>query len=203
MNQQNDNSPAPNVELPRCPHTRRGGGNDYLACLDCGLEWDYRHGGEPNERNKKPPAALGFVVTREDGDVLIKDEDDSEWTSGVVWARSAPETVVTMLADLWYAAVELRQQLETVRSAVLAEAERAHRWIPVSEKLPEQADQVQVYSPSRGVEAAYYRPLEQIWVTVETYGFDSEARQIYDASHWKPLDEPPTVAADLLAGMRR
>lgn len=44
---------------------------------------------------------LGFEVKREDGDVLIRDSDDLEWTSGKVWARSAPETVVTMLADLW------------------------------------------------------------------------------------------------------
>lgn len=25
-----------------CKHKNRSGGNDYLACHDCGLEWDYR-----------------------------------------------------------------------------------------------------------------------------------------------------------------
>lgn len=25
-----------------CRHEKRGGGNDYLSCLDCGYEWDYR-----------------------------------------------------------------------------------------------------------------------------------------------------------------
>lgn len=49
--------------------------------------------------------SLGFEVKREDGDVLIRDSDSSEWTSGVVWARSAPETVITMLADLWDASL--------------------------------------------------------------------------------------------------
>jgi len=49
-------------------------------------------------------AFLGFEVKRENGEVLIRDSDDLEWTSGIVWARSAPKTVVTMLADLWDAA---------------------------------------------------------------------------------------------------
>lgn len=50
---------------------------------------------------------LGFEVERihgEDGvEVLIRDTDSPEWTSGVAWARSAPETVVTMLADAYEA----------------------------------------------------------------------------------------------------
>ena len=31
-----------------CPHNNTEGGNDYLYCRDCGLEWDYRKLSEPN-----------------------------------------------------------------------------------------------------------------------------------------------------------
>lgn len=61
---------------------------------------------------------LGFEVKREDGDVLIRDSDDLEWTSGKVWARSAPETIVTMLADLWRYARKFRQHPEPAPKAI-------------------------------------------------------------------------------------
>lgn len=61
-------------------------------------------------KSSTPPPVdqdLGFEVERihgEDGvEVLIRDTDSPEWTSGVAWARSAPETVVTMLADAYEA----------------------------------------------------------------------------------------------------
>lgn len=32
---------------PSSKDCRWGGGNDYLACRDCGIEYDYRKGGRP------------------------------------------------------------------------------------------------------------------------------------------------------------
>lgn len=57
----------------------------------------------------KPTAdeGLGFEVERfngEDGvEVLIRDTDSPEWTSGLAWAKTSPETIVTMLADAYEA----------------------------------------------------------------------------------------------------
>lgn len=60
------------------------------------------------------PLDLGFEVKREAGDVLIRDSDDIEWTSGVAWARSAPQTVVTMLADAYKVAVQTGHDLDYI-----------------------------------------------------------------------------------------
>jgi DNA repair exonuclease SbcCD nuclease subunit len=30
------------LKMLRCPHDERTGGNDYLLCHQCGLQWDYR-----------------------------------------------------------------------------------------------------------------------------------------------------------------
>lgn len=58
----------------------------------------------PSERGD---AGLGFEVERfngEDGvEVLIRDTDSPEWTSGLAWAKTSPETIVTMLADAYEA----------------------------------------------------------------------------------------------------
>lgn len=74
--------------------TAADGREMYVCKYGCG---ELR--GVPARMNR--PNDLGFEVCRTDDDVLIRDTDSSEWTSGMVWARSAPETVVTMLADLW------------------------------------------------------------------------------------------------------
>lgn len=81
--------------------TAADGREMYVCKYGCG---EFR--GKPSRMNR--PNVLGFEICRTDDDVLIRSSEDTEWTSGVVWARSAPETVVTMLADLWDALEELK-----------------------------------------------------------------------------------------------
>lgn len=51
-------SPTP---TPTCTHASRTGGNDYVRCNDCGIEWDYRQTPTPGElssgRDAREPAA--------------------------------------------------------------------------------------------------------------------------------------------------
>ena len=77
---------------------------------------------------------LGFVVQRETDDVLIRDSDQTEWTSGRVWARSAPETVVTMLADAYELCGTLVVRLEAAQQAL----EEISNPIPFMRKRAEQ-----------------------------------------------------------------
>jgi hypothetical protein len=85
---------------------------------------------------------------------------------------------------------------------VLAEAERAHRWIPVGEALPECGTVSIVY----GYEISDSEKIRiQDMASYSYHGgwfVGSEGRD-FTVTHWKYLDEPPTEAADLLAGMRR
>jgi hypothetical protein len=39
-----------------CPHKGVSGGNDYLMCWDCGLEWDY------GKRNRPSPAEIATLA---------------------------------------------------------------------------------------------------------------------------------------------
>jgi hypothetical protein len=59
---------------------------------------------------------LGFEVKRDGNDVLIRNSDDLEWTSAVVWTRSAPETIATMLAELWERATADASALATIHA---------------------------------------------------------------------------------------
>jgi hypothetical protein len=101
----------------------------------------------------------------------------------------------------WPAAAKM---CEGYARAVLAEAERAHRWIPVGERLPEPGQKFVALSLGDSSETTYY--------TVFRMGELPKGRMFWNPgghiglmcylTHWKPLDELPTEAADLLAGMR-
>lgn len=47
-----------------CGHRNRTGGNDYIACLDCGLNWDYRKE-TPDEVVKRDLLAENALLNRE------------------------------------------------------------------------------------------------------------------------------------------
>lgn len=49
-----------------CEHSNRSGGNDYMMCWSCGLEWDYRKGGPPTPQQIAAKALVGKLWTLQD-----------------------------------------------------------------------------------------------------------------------------------------
>lgn len=55
-------------------------------------------------------------------------------------------------------------------------------WIPVSERLPENENEVLVYDDDMGCQVAFYCDDEWLW---------SERGLLVNVTHWQPLPEPP------------
>ncbi len=61
----------------------------------------------------------------------------------------------------------------------------SNRWIPVGEKMPEEAGSVLVNSSGDVVEAFFYT--DGSWTTWNEHG----AGELKNVTHWRPLPEPP------------
>ena len=61
-------------------------------------------------------------------------------------------------------------------------ADAAQRWIPVSERLPEQYESVIVWTSDREIGEAEYDGKQFYWTSDDNYT---------NATHWMPLPEPP------------
>ena len=79
---------------------------------------------------------------------------------------------------------EARNNLETY----IAELEAERRWIPVSERLPDNWESVltiDISKSTRGPVTAFYNPETSLWAT----HFSCDLW----VTHWMPLPEPPIV----------
>ena len=93
--------------------------------------------------------------------------------------------------------------IEDALNARIAELEAERRWIPVSERLPEDGREVLVLVEELITAGAHYQfgaafndddvlvetPTWVLGLEEETYGFDAYAA----VTHWMPLPEPPEV----------
>jgi uncharacterized protein YhdP len=73
-------------------------------------------------------------------------------------------------------------------TALRAELEAAQRWIPVSERMPDNWESVLTFDISkstRGAVTAFYNPETSLWSTHVSCDLW--------VTHWMPLPEPPIV----------
>ena len=74
----------------------------------------------------------------------------------------------------------------------IAELEEAQRWIPVSERLPEDRATVLVAFKNREILTATYYGHYEGFGGVENY-WDIEGWHSGEVTHWMPLPQPPEV----------
>ena len=81
---------------------------------------------------------------------------------------------------------------EDALTARIAELEAAQRWIPVSERLPENWKSVltiDISKSTRDMVSAFYNPETSLWSTHFSMYSDSDLW----VTHWMPLPELPIV----------
>ena len=74
----------------------------------------------------------------------------------------------------------------------IAELEAAHRWIPVSERLPEDRVTILAAFNNREILTAKYYKYYEGFGSVENY-WRIECWHSGNVTHWMPLPEPPIV----------
>lgn len=84
---------------------------------------------------------------------------------------------------------KLEHQVFLADLACKSEAAKAPRWIPVTERLPENLTSVIVHRKDGGIFTWEYfntSPTDECWIddSMNVYSF-------YDVTHWMPLPQPP------------
>ena len=91
----------------------------------------------------------------------------------------------TMVMDANHPLDMVREVAEHV-TARIAELEAAHRWIPVSERMPDDWESVltiDISKSTQDVVSAFYNPETSLWETHFSCGLW--------VTHWMPLQTPP------------
>lgn len=83
------------------------------------------------------------------------------------------------------------------------------RWIPVEERLPERSGEYLIVETGdvEATAADFFIEVEHIrkskWMTVRTFGVDSEERELYGVTHWMPIPAAPVAEAPRPVGTPR
>ena len=85
-----------------------------------------------------------------------------------------------------------RMDAENIADHLIAEgAGILPKWIPVTERLPENRDDVLVcrrwWNETRNPQIGWYNDVSQEWQVLESYGYYPCKK----VTHWMPLPEPP------------
>ena len=113
---------------------------------------------------------------------LVKQLRDSE-----DWAAKdggIPVGLIYRLSQAADAIEELQAQLMYSNDAAKAIAEKVPKWIPVTERLPNENDDVLIYGEWTGASGTKYR---EVWLT----DLKSLLHQGYKPIAWMPLPTPP------------
>ncbi len=109
-------------------------------------------------------------------------------------ALATDSTNLYLCEHPWHSVIAVKAIKEwKAAESELTRLREAHRWIPVEEKLPPENNEYLVCEPDVGTTTADFRDGE--WFTVRSFGQDCEERPLYAVTHWQPLPEPPTGAA--------
>jgi hypothetical protein len=76
----------------------------------------------------------------------------------------------------------------TLRTEWQGDNQSSFRWIPVTERLPENTEDVLVYRPKMKIEIGITCRINDEWLR---YGKDLHGNDVI--THWMPLPEPPEV----------
>ena len=106
-------------------------------------------------------------------------------------ATSAKMELLNYLVDSFKQAKTLAEENDTLRARV-AELEEAHRWIPVTERLPEDHDTVLFYCRSNYSNIGYHVESAKQWTALP--GFYYHGKMYKLITHWQPLPASPEDA---------
>ena len=97
--------------------------------------------------------------------------------------------IIAMLYALMWSKAELYEHLKKYEDAEeRGEIGRVPRWIPVTERLPENTVDVLVFRPKMKMEIGITCRINDEWLR---YGKDLHGNDVI--THWMPLPEPPDV----------
>lgn len=130
-----------------------------------------------------------------------KDEDSSHDYSNLdvakeleeirkdVYVIYADNAISEPLLQVHTAAIQAAKLIiANLKSALAAEREK-HRWIPVTERLPEFDSEVLIITRGEVVYVAKHSSMIQQWRTIDGVYFNAD-RYLY-VTHWQPLPAPP------------
>ena len=130
-----------------------------------------------------------------DFDIRIRNGGDdaiaavSEYVAALRITAAERQAIEVACEDLRH-----QEEVATLRGLLQRmDCAQSPRWIPVSERLPEEGEVVLAYLPKQidvesGVYAAMLSKLQTLKGTFSTsFGFG------FEATHWMPLPEPPEV----------
>ena len=150
--------------------------NDTRRCNNCGALFTWRIIREPSG----VPIDLTLQLKKaEDRITELKAEND-ELKERV--AMLDVNSVFKSLGEMGYI-----EQVDRL-TARIAELEAERRWIPVSERLPDNWESVltiDISKSTRDMVTAFYNPETSLWATHFSCGLW--------VTHWMPLPEPPEV----------
>lgn len=74
-----------------------------------------------------------------------------------------------------------------------AEWKERSGWISVEERLPEKSDEYLVIQEGYAtvIPADFFDDDDKSWRTIRGYGIDSESRELFTVTHWRPLPAAP------------
>lgn len=81
----------------------------------------------------------------------------------------------------------IRAMKESMADHLISNGVTVQKWIPVSERLPEEWKHVLVLLRTGGCEVAGHVEEERVWRVCWNHDFVEE----YSVTHWMPLPEPP------------
>ena len=100
--------------------------------------------------------------------------------------RGGPDAIA-VVRGIYQTQIQKLDDIETKARQIQEAAEMLPlRWIPVSERLPEDGEWVWCYGPNRGCEVACISKYWDGWVSSDKKNLVAGAY-----THWMPLPEPP------------
>lgn len=107
---------------------------------------------------------------------------------GCIDAREAADAIEELDREYESVAKSLDEAVERVRKL------RKPRWIPVTERLPENGDWVLGIGPKKGYHVCEYIGITHFPYSGDIPWFSAKGRSL-NITHWMPLPEPPKEEA--------